>query len=116
MHELSLTLEHFMSDSISITILDALSNDLVSHMISFSMVRSPGIVCRKAILAKMFTHDLLCLSMPICTTAAGTPIGTRSFSLSKGSIQESIGLLNPFITLVTPTGPAVYIHSRSSIL
>ena len=77
----------------------------------------PGIVCHKSIHAKMFTHDLLCLSMPVRTTVAGTQSGTRSFGLCKCSIKESIGLLNPFIAPVTPMGPArVHPLTRSSIL
>ena len=100
--------------NISIIILDMLSHDLISYTIDFTMVGPSGIVYHKSILVKMFTYKLLCLSTPVCTTAARTPSGIRSSGLCKCSIQESIGLLNPFIALVTPTGPA-YVHPLTVI-
>jgi hypothetical protein len=43
-----------------------------SHTMGFTMVDPPGIVRRKSILQKMFTHVVLVLPFPICTFAAGT--------------------------------------------
>ena len=63
--------------------IDTMSHDLVSHTIGFTIVDRPSIVCHKSILTKIFTHDHLCLSTRVCTNAAGTPSGTRSFNPCK---------------------------------
>jgi len=97
------------------------SHHLLSHMIGFTMVDPPGIVCRKSILPKMFPHDLLRLSFPVCTFAAGTANFTRSFSShAKCPFQESIGLVDPFIgdltlTCVACVHPLMVLHPLTYI-
>ena len=76
----------------------------------------PGVVRRKSILHKMFTHFHLVYPSPVSTFAAGTQNQALSFSsVAKCTIQESIGLVHPFrgvITLTSPTRvhPLTVIH------
>ena len=85
------------------------------------MADLPGIVCRKSILPKMFPHDLLRLSFPVCTFAAGTANFTRSFSShAKCPFQESIGLVDPLIgdltlTCVARVHPLTVLHPLTYI-
>jgi hypothetical protein len=84
--------------------LHTLPHHLLSHTIGFTVEDPLGIACRKSIQTKMFPHDLLRLSFPVCTFVAWTEHSTRSFSsFAKRLLQESIGLVDPLIGDLTPT-------------
>jgi hypothetical protein len=73
----------------------------------FTMVDPPGVVRRKSILHKMFTHFHLVYPSLVSTFAAGTQNKAMSFrSLAKCTVQESNGLVHPFRGVITLTSLA----------